>query len=45
MTVGLCALVMADNEGDKRAHNSTTKVSFCTIIIYLCHCMIAIMRM
>jgi len=22
--------------GDKRAHNSTTKVSFCTIIIRLC---------
>ena len=30
--------------GDKRAHNSTTKVSFCTIIIRLCHCMIAITR-
>ena len=28
--------------GDKRAHNSTTKVSFCIIIIRLCHCMIAI---
>ena len=29
--------------GDKRAHNSTTKVSFCTInIIRLCHWMIAI---
>ena len=28
--------------GDKRAHNSATKVSFCTIIIRLCHCMIAI---
>jgi len=28
--------------GDKRAHNSTTKLSFCTIIISLCHCMIAI---
>ena len=23
--------------GDKRAHNSITKVSFCTIIIHLCH--------
>ena len=30
--------------GDKRAHNSTTKVSFCTIIVRLCHCMIAITR-
>jgi len=30
--------------GDKRVHNSTTKVSFCTIIIRLCHCMIAITR-
>ena len=30
--------------GDKRAHNSTAKVSFCTIIIRLCHCMIAITR-
>jgi len=29
--------------GDKRAHNSTTEVSFCTII-RLCHCMIAITR-
>ena len=29
---------------DKRAHNSTTKVSFYTIIIRLCHCMIAITR-
>jgi len=29
--------------GDKRAHNSTTKVSFCTIIVRLCHCTIAIM--
>jgi len=29
--------------GDKRAHNSTTKVSFCTII-RLCHCTIAITR-
>jgi len=29
--------------GDKRAHNSTTKVSFCTIIIRLCHCTIATM--
>jgi len=28
---------------DKRAHNSTTKISFCTIIVHLCHCMIAIM--
>ena len=28
-------------QGDKRAHNSTIKVSFCTIIIRLCHCMIA----
>ena len=27
-----------------KAHNSTTMVSFCTIIIRLCHCMIAIMR-
>jgi len=30
--------------GDKRAHNSTTKVSFCKIIIRLCHCVIAITR-
>ena len=30
--------------GDKRAHNSITKVSFCTIIIRLCHCLIAITR-
>ena len=30
--------------GDKRAHNSTIKVSFCTIIIRLCHCTIAITR-
>ena len=30
--------------GDKRAHNSTTKVSFCTIIIRLCHCLIAITK-
>ena len=30
--------------GDKRAHNSTTKVSFCTIIIRLCHRLIAITR-
>jgi len=30
--------------GDKRAHNSITKVSFCTIIIRFCHCMIAITR-
>ena len=30
--------------GDKRAHNSTIKVSFCTIIIRLCHCMMAITR-
>ena len=29
---------------DKRAHNSITKVSFCTIIIRSCHCMIAITR-
>ena len=28
--------------GNKSAHNSTTNVSFCTIIIRLCHCMIAI---
>jgi len=28
--------------GDLRAHNPTTKVSFCTIIVRLCHCMIAI---
>ena len=41
MTVGSCAQAMADT-GDKRAYNSTTKVSFCTIIIRLCHCMIAI---
>jgi len=31
-------------QGDKRVHNSTTKVSFCTIIIHLCHRMIAITR-
>ena len=30
--------------GDKRAHNSTTEVSFCPIIIRLCHCTIAITR-
>ena len=30
--------------GDKRAHNSTIEMSFCTIIIRLCHCMIAITR-
>jgi len=30
--------------GDKRAHNFTTKVSFCTIIIRLCHGMVAITR-
>ena len=30
--------------GDKRVHNSTIKVIFCTIIIRLCHCMIAITR-
>jgi len=30
--------------GDKRAHNSTIKESFYTIIIRLCHCMIAITR-
>ena len=30
--------------GDKRAHNSTTVVSFCTIIIRLCHCMIVITK-
>jgi len=29
---------------DKRAHNSTIKVNFCTIIIRLCHCMIVITR-
>jgi len=29
---------------DKRAHNSTSKVSFCTITIRLCHCLIAITR-
>jgi len=29
---------------DKRAHNSTIKVSFCTTIIRLFHCMIAITR-
>ena len=43
MTVGSCARAMADT-GDKRAHNSTTKVSFYTIIIRFCHCMIAITR-
>jgi len=37
-----CALERWRTRGDKRAHNSTTKVSFCTIIIRLCHCMIAI---
>jgi len=30
--------------GDKRAHNSTIKGSFFTIIIRLCHCTIAITR-
>ena len=30
--------------GDKRAHNSTIKVSFSKIIIRLCHCMIVITR-
>ena len=29
---------------DKTAHNFTINVSFCTIIIRLCHCMIAITR-
>ena len=42
MTVVSYARAMADN-GDKRGHNSTAKVSFCTIIIRLCHCTIAIM--
>ena len=43
MRVGSCARVMRTRE-DKRSHNSTTKVSFCTIIIGFCHCMIAITR-
>jgi len=30
--------------GDKMVHNSTIKVSFCTISILLCHCVIAIKR-
>jgi len=38
--------IMRSSDGgqreDKRAHNSTTKVSFCTIIVRLCHCMTAI---
>jgi len=42
-TAGSCTRALADN-GDKRAHNSTTKVSFCTIIIRLYHCIIAITR-
>ena len=33
-----------EQQGDEMAHNSTTKVSFCTIIMRLCHCMIAITR-
>jgi len=33
-------IVRSRQRGDKRVHNSTTKVSFCTIIIRLCHCMI-----
>ena len=41
MTVGSCARAMADNGKTKGAHNSTIKVSFCTIIVRLCHCMIA----
>jgi len=43
MIVGWCVRAMTDNGGDKRAHNYTTRVSFCTII-RLCHCMIAITR-
>ena len=42
-----CWIVRSSDGGqrwDKRTHNSTTKVSFCTIIIRLCQCMIAIMR-
>jgi len=30
--------------GRQRAHNSTNKVSFYTIIVRLCHCMTAITR-
>jgi len=36
-TAGSCARAMADN-----GETNTTKVSFCTIIIRLCQCMIAI---
>jgi len=39
-----CVLEWWRTRGDKSAHNSTTKVSFRTIITSLCHCMIAIMR-
>ena len=39
-----CALERWQTRGDTRAHNSTSKVSFCTIIISLCHCMIVITR-
>jgi len=38
-------IMRSSNDGqwvDKRAHNSTTKVSFCTIVTRFCHCMIAI---
>jgi len=40
-TAGSCARVMADNVGEKKA---PYRVSFRTIIILLCHCMIAITK-
>ena len=39
--------IVRSSDGDTRrqkAHNFTTKVSFCTIIVLLSHCMIAITR-
>jgi len=43
-TTGSCARATGRQQGDKRAPNSTTKMGFCTIIICLCHRMIAITR-
>ena len=42
-TARSCVRAILDN-GDKRAHSFITKVSFCTIIIRWCHCLIAITR-
>ena len=39
-TAWSCARAMAENGETKWAHNSITKVSFCTIIIRLCPCTI-----